>query len=70
VCVGEAGLSCMKFVQWVMTCLTIVQYSVRFNGIVLSPFHPSRNLRQGDRLSPYLFLLVVDCLSALMRLYE
>jgi hypothetical protein len=59
-----------KFVQWVMVCVTTVHYSVRFNGVVLSPFRPSRGLCQGDPLSPYLFLLVADCLSILVKSYE
>jgi hypothetical protein len=59
-----------KFVQWIMTCVSTVRYSVRFNGTALRPFHPSRGLRQSDPLSPHLFLLVVDCLSVLMKNYE
>jgi hypothetical protein len=57
-------------VQWVMTCVTTVRYYVRFNGTGLSPFCPSRGLHQGDPLSPYLFLVVANCLSTLMRFYE
>jgi hypothetical protein len=59
-----------QWVQWVMTCVTTVRYSVRFSGVPLAPFSPSRGLRQGDPLSPYLFLLVADGLSLLLKHYE
>jgi hypothetical protein len=59
-----------KFIQWIMTCVSTVWYGVRFNGTALQPFHPSRGLCQGDPLSLYLFLLVADCLSVLMKNYE
>jgi hypothetical protein len=59
-----------KFVQWIMMCVTMVRYSVRLNGTDLSPFRPSHGLRQGGQISPYLFLLVVDCLSLLVKSYE
>jgi hypothetical protein len=36
----------------------------------MSPFCPSRALHQGDPFSPYLFLLVTDYLSALVKNYE
>jgi hypothetical protein len=56
-----------KWVQWVMACVTIVQYSVCFNNVPLEPFKPTHGLRQGDPLSPYLFLFVTDGLSKLIQ---
>jgi hypothetical protein len=56
-----------KWVQWVMQCVTTVQYSVCFNNVPLAPFKPSRGMWQGDPLSPFLFLFIVDSLSRLLK---
>jgi hypothetical protein len=50
-----------------MECIRTVKYSIRLNGQLLDSFAPSRGLRQGDPLSPYLFLLVTEGLSTLLN---
>jgi hypothetical protein len=56
-----------RWVNWIMACVTTVSYKVKFNGTLLDSFSPSRGLRQGDPLSPFLFLFVADGLSALLQ---
>ncbi|XP_073363229.1 uncharacterized protein [Aegilops tauschii subsp. strangulata] len=56
-----------RWVNWIMPCVTSVRYTVKFNGTLLDSFAPSRGLRQGDPLSSFLFLLVADGLSALLK---
>uniref|UniRef100_A0A453EYZ0 Reverse transcriptase domain-containing protein n=1 Tax=Aegilops tauschii subsp. strangulata TaxID=200361 RepID=A0A453EYZ0_AEGTS len=56
-----------RWIDWIMTCVTSVRYSVKFNGTLLDSFAPSRGLRQGDPLSPFMFLFVADGLSAILK---
>ena len=50
-----------------MSCITSVRYSIKLNGTLLDSFAPTRGLRQGDPLSPFVFLFVADGLSAILK---
>ncbi|CAN1148886.1 LINE-1 retrotransposable element ORF2 protein [Linum perenne] len=56
-----------KFVGWVRTCLQTTMFSVLINGSSFGYFPAKRGVRQGDPLSPSLFVIVMECLHCLLR---
>ena len=60
----------VRWVGLIMSCVTSVSYSIMINGAPKGYIKPERGLRQGDPLSPYLFLICAEGLSALMRKAE
>lgn len=58
-----------RFIQLIMKCTTSVRFTVKVNGEMLPFFTPSRGLRQGDPISPYLSLLCAKGLTSLLNYY-
>ncbi|XP_057760992.1 uncharacterized protein LOC130981409 [Arachis stenosperma] len=51
---------------WVMESISTCSMSVLINGSPSKPFKMERGMRQGDLLSPFLFVLVVDVLNRMI----
>ena len=63
---GRMGF-CSRWITLIMSCVRTVSYSIMVNGDPVGMIHPSRGIRQGDPLSPFLFLLCTEGLHALIK---
>ena len=61
---------CERWVSWMVMCVETVDYSVIVNNELVGPVVPGRGLRQGDPLSPYLYIICAEGLSSLIRYAE
>ena len=58
------------WIELVMRCVDSVSYDIKHGGYEMATINPRRGLRQGDPLSPYLFIMCMEGLSAMIRRYE
>ena len=53
-----------------MGCVTTSSFSICLNGKAYGNFKPTRGLRQGDPLSPYLFFICAEAFTSLLAREE
>lgn len=58
----------MQWISWIKECLSTPSFSVLINGSSNGFFDSNRGIRQGDPLSPYIFVLVMEYWSIAMEL--
>jgi len=52
--------------KWLKVCVSTATISILINGAPCKPFKMGKGLRQGDPLSPFLFVMMTEVLNRLL----
>ncbi|XP_062103584.1 uncharacterized protein LOC133814669 [Humulus lupulus] len=55
-----------RFIDWILVCLKGTSYNLLMNGRIQGSFKGEKGLRQGDPMSPLLFVLIMEYLTRLL----
>ncbi|CAN1331091.1 Transposon TX1 uncharacterized 149 kDa protein [Linum perenne] len=56
-----------RWIGWIRATVCSVKFAVMINGTATGFFSPTRGLRQGDPLSPFLFIMITNALTYLIH---
>ena len=56
-----------KWCSWIEFCISLASFSVLINGLPPGFFNSSRGIRQGDLISPFLFVIVMEAFNRMVK---
>jgi mannosylglycoprotein endo-beta-mannosidase len=57
------------WVDMILNLTSSTLFSIFINGVASRPFSPTRGIHQGDPLSPFLFIIMVEGLSQFIQAF-